>query len=58
MSSLIRMNFHTEECPLANKKDVLGLLEEEPIYAEDRITRHTSALKGYIPALKGHAPVS
>jgi len=29
-------NFHTEEClVLANEKDVLGLPEEEPIYAED-----------------------
>jgi hypothetical protein len=64
-------NFHTEERPLANEKDVLGLPEEEPIYTEDRITlppaskghaavlqEHAPpALKEYAPALKGHAPV-
>ena len=50
------MNFHTEErLVLANEKDVLGLPEEEPIYAEDRITL-PPALQGHAPALKGHAP--
>ena len=54
-------NFHTVECP-ANEKDVLGLPEEEPIYAEDRITLspalqgHAPALQGHVPALQGHAP--
>jgi len=47
-------NFHTLERP-ANKNDVLGLPEEEPIYAEDRITL-PPALQGQVPALQGHAP--
>src|SRR3978361_2102867 len=59
-------NFHTEERPLANEKDVLGLPEEEPTYAEGRVTLPPvppvsqgpvpPALKGYAPALKGHVP--
>jgi len=49
-------NFHTEErLVLANEKDVLGLPEEEPIFAEDRITL-PPALQGHAPALKGHVP--
>jgi len=47
-------NFHTVERP-ANEKDMLGLPEEEPIYAEDRITL-PPVLKGHAPALQGHAP--
>jgi len=54
-------NFHTVERP-ANEKDVRGLPEEEPIYAEDRITLppalkgHAPALQGDVPALQGHTP--
>jgi hypothetical protein len=30
-----KTNFHTEEGPLANKKDMLSLPKEEPVYTED-----------------------